>query len=202
MQFDREKLKEVVLYIANRCPSEKLGAVKMHKVLYFCDMLRFAETGRPLTGATYRKRPNGPTCEQLLQALRELVDSGALEVSDETYFGYLKKRYAPQREADLARFTADEIALMDELIDFVCLDHTAKTISDFSHRLPWDLVEFGDVIEYESSFLLFPSEVSEEAMTWGASEAAGIEAARSNPNSLDLRDHADFRSRVLEALGR
>ena len=202
MQFDREKLKEVVLYVAGERPPDRLGAVKLHKILYFADMLRFAAAGRPMTGAIYRKRPNGPTCEALPSAIRELVASGALNMTESNYFGYRKKEFTPLRPADLARFGADEIALLDELVEFVCDGHSAKTISDFSHQAPWELVDLGEVIAYESAFLLFPDEISEDALEWGARGAADIEAARSKQDPVGLQDGADFRSRVLDALGR
>ena len=202
MQFDREKLKEAVLYIAEKCPAENLGAVKLHKVLYFADMLRYVDTGTPFVGATYKKRPKGPTCEQLLSVTNELRNQKDLSVKIVDYFGYEKREYNPLRKAQKDRFNADEIELLDELIDFVCRDHTAKTISDFSHQLPWELVEFGDEIDYNSAFLLFPDEVSEEALAWAEHEASKVEAERSKKDPVDCRNAADFRRRVLAACGR
>ena len=73
MQFDLAKLKDVILYACSRCEPSRLGAVKLHKILYFSDMIYYANVGAPLTGATYRKRPMGPTCDQLLATLNELV---------------------------------------------------------------------------------------------------------------------------------
>ena len=57
MQFDRAKLKTVILYVCSRCEPAQLGAVKLHKVLYFTDMLHYAHAGTAVTGATYRERP-------------------------------------------------------------------------------------------------------------------------------------------------
>src|SRR5687768_6531005 len=93
MQFDRNKLKAVVLYTCTRCDPTRLGAVKLHKVLYFADMLHYASTQRPITGATYRKRPLGPTCDSLPAVLRELEGAGAIQVREVDYFGYRKKEY-------------------------------------------------------------------------------------------------------------
>jgi Protein of unknown function (DUF4065) len=72
MQFDREKYKAVILYTCVKCEAHQLGAVKLHKVLYYADMLHYAHMGAPMTGSTYRKRPHGPTSDELLQTLREL----------------------------------------------------------------------------------------------------------------------------------
>lgn len=201
MQFDREKLKEAVLYIAKKCPPESLGAVKMHKVFYFVDMLHFAESGVPFFGALYRKRPKGPTCEQLISVLDELQRAGDLQISQVEYFGYQKKQYNALRAPDCTRFNAQEFDLLDEVIEFVCRNNTAKTISDFSHRLPWELVEFGDEIDYTSAFLLFPDEPSQDAKAWAEQEAKTVEAERSKSNPMDFNRGSDFRGRVLAACG-
>lgn len=201
MQFDREKLKQAVLYICNRCPADKLGAVKLHKVLYFSDMVRYADTGRPVTGATYRKRPHGPTCDSLPRAISELQNDSKLEVRDVEYFGYFKKEFRALSEPDIRVFTDDEVRLLEDVIEFVCVKNTAKTISDFSHARPWELVDFGEEIGYNSSFLLYPEEVSQEARDWADNQVTEIAAERSSKNPLDFTDIADFRSRVLEASG-
>lgn len=79
MQFDREKLKAAILYACRRCGPNRLGAVKLHKVLYYSDMLRYVQSGRSITGSTYRKRPLGPTCDQLLGTLKDLQRTGQCE---------------------------------------------------------------------------------------------------------------------------
>ena len=48
MQFDRSKLEAVILHTCDVCPPAKLGAVKLHKVLYFLDMIHFAQSGSRL----------------------------------------------------------------------------------------------------------------------------------------------------------
>jgi hypothetical protein len=108
MQFDRAKLKTVILYTCVKCDPSRLGAVKLNKVLYYADMLRYAETGTPLTGATYRKLPFGPTCDQLNSTLAELVGEGAIEPRESQYFGYRKKEYISRRSPDIERMNVDE----------------------------------------------------------------------------------------------
>lgn len=199
MQYDPQKLKEAVLYIAAKCSPETLGAVKLHKILYFSDMIKFATEGTPLTGATYRKRPNGPMCQQLNGLLDELRNDNSLEVKSVDYFGYMKKEFIAKRDFDSSRFTSFEIALLDDLISFVCTEHSAKSISEFSHQAPWSLVDFGEEIDYLSSFLLFPDEASDESMKWAESMGPEIETERSKKDTLGYKDGRDFRSRVLEA---
>ncbi len=199
MQFDRAKLRAVILYACSRCEPSELGAVKLHKVLYYADMIQYAYLGTPVTGATYRKRAFGPTCDQLLLTLADLVREKALEVKEVEYFGYFKKEYIAKESSEPNRLNDDERHLLDEVLDFVCRRNTAKTISEFSHNRAWELAEFGDILTYTSAFHLFPNQASPEALEWGLTQAAEIEAERSQGNSLDYESYSVFRARVLEA---
>jgi hypothetical protein len=196
LQFDKEKLKATILYTCTLCEAAELGAVKMHKVLYFFDMLHYAQVGSPATGATYRKSAHGPTCDALLPMLREMEAAGEIRVREVDYFGYRKKEFHALTEPEIQRFSGAERALLDEVIDFVCRDNTAKTISDFSHGRAWEIAEFGEVIPYHSALHLFPDQVSLEAMDWASGEEAEIEAARQEGDPLGYPLFSDLRARV------
>lgn len=200
MQFDREKLKALVLYACSKCDPSQLGATKLHKVLYFADMLAYANTGAPITGATYRKRPHGPTCDSLLGVLREMSESGDIAIEDQNYFGFWKKEYIPLTEPDMRRFRPDEVALADEVIEFVCRNNTARTISEFSHNRAWELADFGEEIPYITSFHLMPTQVSQEALDWAEGEASKVAAEGSKNNAVGLEDYRAFRSRILSGV--
>ena len=202
MQFDRAKLKAVILYTCSACDPSKLGAVKLHKVLYYADMLWYAASGIPMTGATYRKRSLGPTCDQLIPTLRELMHEGGIEIGESDYFGYRKKEYIALQNPETERLNAGELKLLDDVIDFVCRSNTAKTISDYSHNRAWEMAEFGDVLPYHSVFHLFPTQVSQEAMDWASGEVSRVEAEGSCGEAVGGTTFRDFRNRVLEARGR
>lgn len=202
MQFDRNKLKAAILRTCELCPPDKLGAVKLHKVLYFLDMISFALSGQPVTGAEYRKRPFGPTCVPLLPVLRELEESGDLAVTDTDYFGFRKREFRALSAAEEHRLSHREGALLEAVVDFVCHQNTAKSISEISHQLPWEMAEFGETIGYDTALLLFPSQPSAEAIDMVEQETAALEAARSDADTVDRSNYRDFRSRVLSQVGR
>ena len=198
MQFDRAKLKAAILYICSQCERSQLGAVKLHKALYYADMVHYAQSGAPVTGATYRKRPLGPTADALLPILREMESTGAIRIHEVDYFGFRKKEYEPLEPPQMERFSEKEVTLLDEVIDFVCRNNTAKTISDFSHGMAWEIVDFGDELPYYSALHLFPNQVSLEAMEWAAGAMSDVEAERSQRDPLDYPLFADFRKRILQ----
>ena len=195
-QFDREKFKSLVLYVSAACARAKLGAVKMNKVLYFSDMLRYAQTGKSITGATYRKQTYGPVCEQLGSALAELRRDGEIEILESDYFGFRKKEFIAKRAPETKLLAPEERALVDEIVQFVCFQNSAKTISEFSHNRAWESVGFGAEIPYVSAFSIFPTSVSREAFDWAETEAHSIAQARSNKDALRDTDFAAFRGRI------
>ncbi len=196
MQFDREKLKAVILHACSKCPPDQMGAVKLNKILYFSDKLRYLQTRRALTGAQYRKRPFGPTCVQLLPVLSEMQRDGLLLISESDYFGFRKNEYRALADVPPDILAGDERALLDEVIDFVCTRNSARTISDFSHQAPWERVQFGGEIPYSTAYMLLPSIVSEEAFRVTAEGLQEVEKARQDGNAVVFRDFGDFRSRV------
>lgn len=199
VQFDRAKLRATILHVCSLYPADRLGAVKLHKVLYFTDMLRYAQTGHPLTGSTYVKRPFGPTCRQLSSTLGELERDGLLDVREVDYFGLRKKEYVPLGSAPHDILSDDEVLLIDEVAQFVCEQNTARTISDYSHQAPWERARFGHEIPYSTAYLLFPAPVSEEAFDVAAEGVRQVEAARQNGNALDFADFDVFRRRFRDA---
>jgi Antitoxin SocA-like, Panacea domain len=200
VQFDRAKLKAAILYTCQKCEAGQLGAVKLNKVLYFADMLHYAHVGTSITGSQYRKRSFGPTNDQILVTLAELKRQGAIEIRDVDYFGYIKKEYIAVESPDTSRFSNIEKFLLDDVIEFVCFNHSAKTISEFSHNKAWELTKFGEVIPYNSVFHLFPTEVSLETMEWASAEVKKIEDQKSSGSPLGVVPFGDLRRRVLETV--
>jgi Protein of unknown function (DUF4065) len=200
MQFDRSKLRAVILNICGLCPREMLGAVKLHKVLYFLDMMSYAQSGLSVTGSTYCKRPFGPTCVQLLPMLRDMSNDGDIEIRDVEFYGRSKKEYIPRAVPIAGTLNGDEIALLEEVVDFVCNQNTAQSISDYSHQLPWEMAEFGEVIPYSTALMLFPADIGPEAFELVRKGAQEIAKARLNENTVDMSLLAALRSRIQLSL--
>lgn len=199
MQFDKDLLSNILLYVTSTCSADQVGAVKLHKVLYFADMLSFAQLGTPFFGGTYKKRPYGPTCAELLPTLKTMEREGLIESSTVEYFGHKKKQFSPKAQPKLSHLCKEQTDLLDEVIDFVCRNNSAKSISEFSHNAAWEVAEFGDVLPYSSVFMIFPTDVSDDALDWAEGEGNKIAAEKQGKTSMGAVTYADFRSRVLES---
>ena len=126
---------------------------------------------------------------------------GDIQIREVEYHGYIKKQYIVLSVESDSVLNSQEISLLDDIIDFVCMKNTAKSISDYSHSLPWEMANMGDEIPYRSAILLFPSQPSPEAFELAKQDFPAIAAARSTDNSVDLRLLGVFRGRLLEAAG-
>lgn len=169
IEFDREKLKDVIHYVCGRCEPAELGNVKLHKILYFADMLHFNETMRPLTGVEYLKQPFGPTARHLSAAVAELEREDRIRVSERLFYGYRKKDYVSLQPPRLDRI-GNAIPLIEDVIAFVC-SRTAKEISELSHNAPWQAAEIGEVLPYFTALGMEPGEVSDDDLAWATAEA-------------------------------
>lgn len=201
VQFDRDKMRAVILRMCHSCRPDDLGAVKLHKVLYYIDMMMYAHQRQVVTGATYRKRPNGPMADQLLFLLRDMERAGDIRVDAVSYHGFSKKEYHALVDEPKGVLNDEEIAMLDDVIDFVCRRNTAKSISDYSHALPWEMAEMGGEIPYHSAMLLFPMQPSPEAFEAAEQGMKEVEAARSQGRPVGMRSLGDFRGRVLASIG-
>ncbi|MDE2837925.1 MAG: Panacea domain-containing protein [Chloroflexota bacterium] len=154
--FDREKFRELVVYVSRQCEDDPtFGAVKLNKILYYADFAAFRSLHRPITGASYQKLREGPAPREFLEIRRELIDSGDVSVEYREYFTGRQHRLVVDRarQADLRWFSEDELDLVDTIIGFF-RGKTAREVSDFSHREPgWMLANDGEAIPYETAWL-------------------------------------------------
>lgn len=200
-QFDRQKFKDVIHYVVANTRPDELGRVKLHKILYFTDMIWFIAEGRGLTGAEYRKQPMGPVATGLGIALGELEDEGCIRIGRMKYFGYDKATYEALKSLPQDRLSATERQLVDDVVEFVCRNNTARSISDFSHTRVWEATENGAVMPYFTALNLLPVEVEDAAISWAREEAAKLVNARSRDSVIQRRDYRAFRESLRNYRG-
>jgi uncharacterized phage-associated protein len=174
-QLDREKFKEAILLIASHCPPQELGNVKLHKALYFADMLFYNDEGRPLTGVEYIKQKFGPVARHLTAVVNDLIADGRLRVDETDYYGLKKKTYVVLEKFSPTRLSEQEQNLLRDAADFV-RGKSAKEISEFSHNAAWEAAELGEIIPYFTALRLIPVEVYDSDRQWALETAREIAA--------------------------
>jgi len=160
LNYDR--LLNVVHYVCSQCEPTELGNVKLHKILYFSDMLHFVSTGHALTGVEYQKQRFGPCARHLSKVIDDLRQAGRLRVELRDFYGFKKMDYISLIKPSLeVLHNQGAISLIDEVIDFVC-GRSAKEISELSHTAAWEAVEFGERIPYLSAYWLKQPEITDK----------------------------------------
>ena len=167
MEFNRDKLKALIHYVCDKVDDPfQLGAIKLNKILWLSDILAYLVIAEPITGERYIKRQYGPVPSHILVALKELQAEGLIKIKDVEFHGFKKKEFLALESADATSFNTYELDIINDVIDDVCNNHTAKSISDFSHNDLWEMAMIGEEIPYEATFAVKMGELNESDIEW------------------------------------
>jgi uncharacterized phage-associated protein len=173
---DEAKFAELMLYVADKTRADhRGGAVKLNKYLYFAEFSAVRRLGHPITGVDYQKLTHGPAPRRLLPVRDALVADGSVRLERrQDAFGYEHTDLIPLRDADLSRFSTDEIRIIDEVVEEL-LPLNGAQVSDLSHReAGWMMVNVGDSIPYELALVAPPDEIEvTDAIASRASDLIG-----------------------------
>ena len=152
-QKNLEKFKEVLLYLLNRIASKpNIGETTLYKILYFIDFDFYEKYEEQLIGATYKKNRYGPTPLEFKKIAEKMVEDKEIMKVQSSYFQYPQTKYLPLRKADLSKLKANEVEVINDVINRLS-DMNATQISEYSHNdVPWLTTENNGVIGYESVF--------------------------------------------------
>ncbi len=152
-QRNLQKLKEVLLYILAKVGSRpNIGETVLYKLLYFIDFDYYEKYEEQLIGATYQKNHYGPTPMEFAKIVEQMTADREIERIKSEFFQYPQTKYLPLRQPDLSLLKANEIRLIDDVLNRLG-EMNAKQISEYSHQdVPWMTTEDGKIIPYEAVF--------------------------------------------------
>lgn len=152
------KFKEVLLYVLGKVGAKpNVGETVLYKLLYFIDFNYYEKYEEQLIGATYIKNHHGPTPIEFKSIVNEMMESQEIEVVKSKYYQLLQKKYLPHREPDLSLLNANEIKVIDDVLQKLS-GMNASTISEYSHQdVPWMVTSDKEKIDYESVFYRTPA---------------------------------------------
>jgi uncharacterized phage-associated protein len=170
--YREDKLSELVLYIAGRTAGDQAaGATKLNKYLYFAESSAVRRLGRSITGAEYQKLRFGPAPRRLTPVRERLIRNGDGRLDQRVdALGYVHHELVALRAPRTDLFTAEELRLVDEVIDEL-RERSASQVTELSHReAGWQLVAEGETIPYELAFVLAPGEAGTTPAIWAEGE--------------------------------
>ena len=146
-----------MLYILNEVGSKpNIGESVLYKLLYFIDFNYYEMYEEQLIGATYIKNNYGPTPKEFIVVVEEMQDLEEIVKVEDKYFQYPQRKYLPLRPPDLSGLRANELKMIDEVLEKLS-DMNASQISEYSHKdAPWLTTDDGEIIDYESVFYRTP----------------------------------------------
>lgn len=148
-----DRLRELILYIAGRCDRDsRFGATKLNKILLFADFFAYFRRRRPITGVEYIRLPNGPAPRRMKPVTDDMAARGEIAVRVVQDGKFQQKRIVPLRPPNLGLFSADDIAIVDEMIQNLW-GRTATAVSELSHGIAWRVAGDRAPIPYEAVFL-------------------------------------------------
>jgi hypothetical protein len=56
--------------------------------------------------------------------------------------------------------------MIDDILEIICTEHTAQSISDTTHDKIWELAEIGEEIPYYTIFASKLGEINEDDIKW------------------------------------
>ncbi|MBK9983892.1 MAG: DUF4065 domain-containing protein [Saprospiraceae bacterium] len=156
-KLNRDKFKNVLLYILERCAGKpNVGETVLYKLLYFSDFNYYEMYEEQMTGANYRKLPYGPVPQSLDKMLNQMIDQGQLQRIKTEFHGFPQTRYIPLIKPDLTTLKASEVDVIDRVLDQMS-DWSATMISEYSHGdKPWKATAMNDDLNYELAFYRRP----------------------------------------------
>lgn len=160
---DDAKLRELILLIAKRSEGDPtFGAVKLNKLLFYCDFSAYLTYGSPITGQEYFALKAGPAPRRLLPVTKRMRDRNELAYQKADYFGHLQIRPIALRVPDLRVFTAQEVSLIDDILR-MWHEKNATEISEDSHLfIGWKVAREKETIPYSTALIGFRKPTEEE----------------------------------------
>ena len=154
IQFDEKKFKELVVYVAGKCSGDPgYGSLKLNTILFYADFITYGQLGKPITGVPYFRLPQGPAPRPMMPIRETMEKDGDIAIQKKVRFGHEQHRVVPLREADLAEFTAQEIAIVDEVIEGAC-GATGTDLALMSHHETGvKIANLKEDIPYETVFI-------------------------------------------------
>jgi len=173
-KFDPDKFDNLVHYIIWKCPDlDKLGSVKLHKILWKSDTERYLLKGEPITGTRYVKRQYGPATNELLRSRDRLKARGVIDFwRDEKFAGdYPKDAYKALEPPPSNFLTEEERKIVDHWLQEICLRHTANSISEETHGYAWEIAVMGEELPMEAALVERGREPEDDELERGKQRA-------------------------------
>jgi uncharacterized phage-associated protein len=143
------KFKELVIFIASRSENDpRFGAIKLNKLLFYCDFVAYQRLGRPITGQEYFALKQGPAPRYGTRIRQEMEAAREIAIQNRETEAGPQIRTVALRKPNLKNFSSEEIALVTQVLQ----EYRASSgtdLSEKSHKFAgWSLAKERETIPY------------------------------------------------------
>jgi hypothetical protein len=132
-----------------------------------------------VTDEIYVKRQHGPVPRSILRTISDLEREQKIHVREHQYLPGRKVRiFVALRDADFTVFATEELEIIDFVIDHVCKNHSAASISELSHDIIWETANLGEEIPLAATLAAQPAELRDQVKAWISRTVEKAEAAK------------------------
>jgi len=145
-QFDENKARILIAYIASRVD---VGKTKLMKLLYLIDFACYERTGRAITNDQYRHWIYGPVPTTIWKKMSADFIGDLLNVEETPRGNATYLKFTPkEKEINTGIFTADERAVIEEILGKYGDKYQDELVSMVHAELPWSITEDDEIIPY------------------------------------------------------
>jgi len=151
MRYNKEKLKNIVLYIAKYGGSD-VGKKKLAKLLYFIDFTLYELRKKSITEIDYVKMDFGPMPdpEIFYPALNQLKKNKIIEIKKPN--SYKLEKIIPKDESNMKVFDKKETEIIQQMVEKYRLENAGALERLAQSEAPYKMVKYGEKIPYHLAF--------------------------------------------------
>ncbi len=154
--FDVEPLKAAIHFVTRSYATEpeRLGSIRLHKILWFTEIMALRQLGQRIFGETFSKAPYGPMASHLDEVVTALKSSGHLFVrtSDGDFDADV---YIGKGNPEGRPLSDDQWRILKSVMRRIVDDHSATSISERTHDVLWESCSLGEIMPVEAAAVQF-----------------------------------------------
>lgn len=128
-------IQELILYILNKIgASSTFNELSLNNTLFLIEVEFLKEFKTPFISLPFLKNNYGPTPLGLDKIISQMIEDKLMEKINSQNFKFPLQKYLPLRNADLKIFRADEIKLVDVIIDTV-FRNSSKDLLEYMEKI-------------------------------------------------------------------
>jgi len=133
-----------------------------------------------ITGAEYERQKYGPVPRGILVVRAQLRNERKTVERRADIAGLPGDHIIAIEPPDVSDFLPREIQLVDAVMNEICDNHTATSISALSHDLVWHAAQMGEIIPYYAWLAATPVELTDEDFSWANDTITNINVGSAN----------------------